>query len=186
MATQQSMADKNNIPEPKRFITTHEGSGLAVFSQTVPLRPPHIKFSDGMKASLCYATTQFPAVLASDQDLETYQSLTEKPPGIVVAGGSVARFVDFPPGHVGTMHRTQSINYNFVIQGQLELVLDSGETRFLGPGDMVVQRATNHFWKNPSQHAWARIAAMALPTEQLSIGGKLLESEGSASLSTSS
>jgi quercetin dioxygenase-like cupin family protein len=83
------------------------------------------------------------------------------------------------------MHRTISVNYNFVIQGQLELILDSGETRTLGPGDMVVQRAINHAWRNPSQTSWARIAAMALPAEEFMVGGRTLESTGLPSMPAS-
>lgn len=61
------------------------------------------------------------------------------------------------------MHRTVSLNYNFVVQGRVELILDSGEKRELLPGDMAVQRAVNHAWRNVSDTEWARIAAFAVP-----------------------
>ncbi|KAJ9628226.1 hypothetical protein H2204_009486 [Knufia peltigerae] len=180
MSTQREV-----LAVPKRYITTHNGEGLAVFSSDVEEEAPQSSLSDGMTISLCYATTEFPVILSEDHDMRAYETLVQRPPGIVVAGGSVARIVDFPPGHVGTMHRTLSVNYNFVIQGQLELVLDSGETRLLGPGDMVVQRAINHAWRNPSPTSWARIAAMALPAEGITVGGRTLEETGLPSMSDS-
>lgn len=47
------------------------------------------------------------------------------------------------------MHRTESVDYGVVIEGELTLVLDRGET-VLTPGTVVVQRGTNHAWANRS------------------------------------
>ena len=47
------------------------------------------------------------------------------------------------------MHRTQSIDYGIVIEGEMTLVLDAAETR-LQRGDVVIQRGTNHAWANRS------------------------------------
>lgn len=45
------------------------------------------------------------------------------------------------------MHRTHSLDYLVVLQGELTLILDSDET-VLRPMDSVVQRGTNHAWAN--------------------------------------
>lgn len=47
------------------------------------------------------------------------------------------------------MHRTESIDYGIVIEGEMTLVLDRGEA-LLKPGSVVVQRGTNHAWANRS------------------------------------
>jgi mannose-6-phosphate isomerase-like protein (cupin superfamily) len=47
------------------------------------------------------------------------------------------------------MHRTESIDYGIVIEGELTLVLDDSEVA-LKPGSVVVQRGTNHAWANRS------------------------------------
>lgn len=47
------------------------------------------------------------------------------------------------------MHRTESIDYGFVIEGEMTLVLDDSEVQ-LRPGSVVVQRGTNHAWANRS------------------------------------
>ena len=46
------------------------------------------------------------------------------------------------------MHRTVSLDYGVVLEGEVELVLDSGETRLMKRGDVSVQRGTNHAWRN--------------------------------------
>jgi hypothetical protein len=57
--------------------------------------------------------------------------------------------------HTGTgsrhayMHRTETIDYGIVLEGELTLVLDVGET-IVRAGDIVVQRGTNHGWANRS------------------------------------
>ena len=47
------------------------------------------------------------------------------------------------------MHRTESIDYGVVIEGEMTLVLDDGEA-LLRPGSVVIQRGTNHAWANRS------------------------------------
>ena len=46
-------------------------------------------------------------------------------------------------------HRTQTLDYVMILDGEVTLELDHG-TVTLGPGDCVVQRATNHAWRNKS------------------------------------
>lgn len=47
------------------------------------------------------------------------------------------------------MHRTESVDYGVVIDGEMTLVLDTSEV-LLKPGSVVVQRGTNHAWANRS------------------------------------
>jgi mannose-6-phosphate isomerase-like protein (cupin superfamily) len=47
------------------------------------------------------------------------------------------------------MHRTESVDYGVVIEGEMTLVLDDSEV-LLRPGSVVVQRGTNHAWANRS------------------------------------
>ena len=60
------------------------------------------------------------------------------------------------PGAHPLMHRTESVDYGIVLEGELTLVLDGGET-VLGAGDIVIQRGTSHAWANRS----GRMARMA-------------------------
>lgn len=113
----------------------------------------------------CYSAGEFPVKLAQDRDLEFYRETIHNPPGIVVPNGSALRIVDLPPNFTSPMHKTISVNFNVVIEGEVELVLDSGETRLLKQGDSAVQRAINHAWRNPSATEWTRYVAIPLPAE---------------------
>jgi mannose-6-phosphate isomerase-like protein (cupin superfamily) len=59
-------------------------------------------------------------------------------------GPDVAR--GHPPRHPA-IHRTRSIDYVIVLEGEIDLLLDDGEVR-LRAGDVIVQRGTNHAWIN--------------------------------------
>jgi len=47
------------------------------------------------------------------------------------------------------MHRTETLDYAVVLEGQMTLVMDDQEI-VLNAGDVVVQRGTNHAWSNRS------------------------------------
>ena len=47
------------------------------------------------------------------------------------------------------MHRTESVDYGIVLEGEIVLVLDDTETT-VRAGEVVVQRGTNHAWSNRS------------------------------------
>lgn len=46
------------------------------------------------------------------------------------------------------MHKTESVDYIVVVKGELDMLLDEDEVQSLQPGDVVVQRGTNHAWVN--------------------------------------
>ncbi|KFY05979.1 hypothetical protein V492_08207 [Pseudogymnoascus sp. VKM F-4246] len=65
----------------------------------------------------------------------------------------------------GAMHTTSTIDYVFILDGSLELGLDSGETRILKKGDSAVQRGTAHWWRNVSKTEPAMMAAVSVGLE---------------------
>lgn len=47
------------------------------------------------------------------------------------------------------MHRTETIDYGIVLEGEITLIVDRDET-LVRAGDIVIQRGTNHAWANRS------------------------------------
>lgn len=45
------------------------------------------------------------------------------------------------------MHKTDSVDYIILLEGEVTLILDEGEVD-MNPLDVVVQRGTNHAWSN--------------------------------------
>ena len=66
------------------------------------------------------------------------------------ANGVTVRFTDMAPGAEAPMHRTETLDVGVVLSGETWLLLDDGSETRMGPGDVVVQRGTNHAWANRS------------------------------------
>ncbi len=66
-----------------------------------------------------------------------------------------------------SMHKTRSLDYVIVLQGEVTLLLDASEVD-LKPFDVVVQRGTNHGWiaKGDKPALMAGILIDALPLEK--------------------
>lgn len=59
---------------------------------------------------------------------------------------AIVRMFTWNPGFVSGMHCTDTIDFVFLISGQLEMILENGST-ILQVGDTVVQRGTMHDWR---------------------------------------
>ena len=160
----------------KRVVTGHDAEGRAVI--TSEGAPPHIAELAHIPGTVFYElwkTDAMPAPVGNGSD-PTLGALRLPP----APCGTAFRIVDIPPdtdeflahgaarmkdafAEIGDsaastvasdsphplMHRTESVDYGIVLEGEITLVLDRGET-LLRPGDVVVQRGTNHAWANRS------------------------------------
>jgi hypothetical protein len=94
-------------------------------------------------------------------------------PSTNMAGGPASGRV-VPPGfhitpersarHRG-FHRTDTVDYVIVLEGQVWAVLDEGET-MLKAGDVLIQRGTFHAWDNRSDQV-CRLVAVSVDAEPL-------------------
>ena len=164
------------LPGFKRVVTGHDAAGQAVVAFSGPTTNNFpLKAVPGTVFYEVWNSKASPAVLDNGDD-PTDQPLLLSPMPL----GSVIRVVDIPPdsvqnqvsaadaaaayaeiGHVhaGTgptdskhklMHRTETLDYGIVTEGEVWLVLD-GEDVQLKRGDIVVQRGTNHAWSNRTE-----------------------------------
>lgn len=95
------------------------------------------------------------------------------------AGHVVVRYLEIPPDAVmaeylraglpgldaNGFHRTGTIDYMILVAGRLTLELDEGSAE-LRPGDIVVQRDTNHAWRNPEATPAKCMAIVSRPRGQ--------------------
>lgn len=110
----------------------------------------------------------------NDVDIKHYSTFLSNPPGLTVSNGTVLRHVDFVPGKPCAMHRTVSLDYGVVLEGEIICELDSGETRHMKRGDVCIQRGTMHAWRNPSDTEWCRMLFVLQPSLPLTLGEKKL------------
>jgi len=131
----------SGLPPVQRVVTGHDAQGRAVFvSEDVS---PTTMVASGDAAFLLMWTTE--TVPADNNDQTDGR---ERDAGLTLNQGSVIRIVDMLPGKQSPMHRTNSIDYGIVIEGEIELELDDGAKRTVRQGGVIVQRGTNHLWRN--------------------------------------
>ena len=83
------------------------------------------------------------------EDENVLAQLTPEVVRAVFSSINAADSLPAEPGAHPLMHRTESVDYGIVLEGEITLVLDGGETA-LRAGDIVIQRGTSHAWANRS------------------------------------
>lgn len=127
----------------QRVVTGHDANGRAAF-KSEDVTPTKMVPSGDASFLLVWTTDTVPA----DNNDET--DGRDRDAGVTLNRGSVIRIVDMLPGKQSPMHRTNSIDYGIVMEGEIELELDEGAKRTVRQGGIIVQRGTNHLWRNTS------------------------------------
>lgn len=140
----------SGLPGVQRVVTGHDANGRAVF-RSEDVSPPRMIASGDAAMLTMWATATVPA----DNNDETEGR--DRATGTTLNGGSVIRIVDMLPHAQSPMHRTNSIDYGIVIKGEVELELDDGLRKTVREGGIIVQRGTNHLWRNTTDEV-CRIA----------------------------
>ncbi|KAI0869638.1 hypothetical protein GGS24DRAFT_478135 [Hypoxylon argillaceum] len=128
-----------------RHITGHNNEGKTVFLSTDSGDHHSLMGEQQAIANILYSTMETPVDLNDDVDIKHAK---EKEPPLHYPNGSVVRMVDFGPGVRSPLHRAITIDYSVVIEGEFELTLDSGETKIMRQGDVSINRAGAHAWRN--------------------------------------
>jgi hypothetical protein len=177
-----------HLPPIRRIVTGDDAKGnsrivedaRASAVRNVPARP-------GYRAVNVWRTEQTPAKInAADTTLDHQGILPPR-------NGTILRIIDFPPeprdegelrrqldstfggiykdaahdrrpGKHPGMHRTETVDYAIVLEGEIWAVMDEGET-LMRAGDVLIQRGTNHAWANRSAST-ARIAFVLIDGER--------------------
>jgi naringenin degradation protein FdeH len=157
------------IQKIKRYVTGHDKDGKAVVTldDHAPNAVP-LKGWPGAGVTEIWVTGEMPVNNTGRVD-QSLRPLQHDP----TPNGTIFRVVEIPPESSSmidtaetfrqlgsgnqptavdqakhpTMHKTNSIDYLVVISGEMWMVMEKGEV-LLKPGDCVVQRGTNHAWKN--------------------------------------
>jgi len=169
------MTDKGFV---RRVVTGHDENGIAIVLsdgltptvKTNPLRPGH-------RSTEVWRTSATPVPISADEPDPTVdgpRTIHPQPRGSVVriaewaldpeeirtlspeaareifrAMGNEDASTYGRGGRHPIMHRTETVDYAVVLEGELTLLLDDEDVE-LKAGDVVIQRGTNHAWRNKS------------------------------------
>jgi mannose-6-phosphate isomerase-like protein (cupin superfamily) len=150
----------------KRIVTGHNADGKSIFLSVDEPPQHHHRTEGAVQFTELWNTPQVPAPIFPTEAVEPNERLPLRiPPD---KGGTICRILDIHPGHLKHiapradghhpgMHRTETIDYGIMIEGEIWMLVDDGEV-LLRPGDVVIQRGTDHGWENRSETITARIA----------------------------
>ena len=165
----------NPLPPIRRIVTEDDpngrsriaADGMPTALRTVPERPDY-------RVANLWRTEAGPAPVNAPDTINDHKGIL--PPK---NGGSMLRVIDYPPeskdpaerqrqihatfggmysdaqhdkrdgAHPG-MHRTDTVDYAILLEGEIWAIMDEGET-LMRAGDILVQRGTNHAWANRSE-----------------------------------
>jgi hypothetical protein len=160
-----------SLYNPTIHITSHNASGQALQSSKkaqATAYPEH-----NFQATLLYTTSDMPADLNDEADIKLHDDIVSSGSlGVVKKNGTVCRFADFAPCSTGFMHRTQSLDYGIVLEGNVVLEPDDGSSTPMTRGDVAIQRGTMHAWRNSSQTEWARVLFDLQDCKPLTVNGE--------------
>lgn len=143
----------------RRIITGLDPQGRSTFVVEGPLIPL------AETAQLAWRTETLPADNSAAGDCSHERFSFDQ----VHSGGSAFMLVTYAPGKgQGRWHATDTIDYIVMLEGELVLVLDTGEVS-LKPGDFIVDRGVNHAWRNDGDKP-ARAAVVMLPAHPVGNG----------------
>jgi hypothetical protein len=159
-------------PSTYRRVVTANVNGKAVVQSDEPLPAYEFKTVPGYEHTLIWVNPATPD-LREEQRLDRYPDSVVPGPG-----GTSLHFVTFPPGSVfadpsfdgeaarseglirlrgladhfekddPARHKTNTVDYAVVYDGEIWLELDGGKTIPLQRGDVVVQNGARHAWRN--------------------------------------
>jgi mannose-6-phosphate isomerase-like protein (cupin superfamily) len=153
----------------RRVVTTVDKDGKAVVLFDGPNPHKIVRPNRSVTSRLVWVTDQTPADISGSAD-RAATNIGIAPPH----NGSVFRIIDIPPTpreietlekdylhkQIGDhapkkglpprhplMHRTLTIDYAIIMQGEIDMLLDDSEVH-LKAGDVLIQQGTNHAWVN--------------------------------------
>jgi quercetin dioxygenase-like cupin family protein len=165
-------SSRSKKPRVYRRIVTENASGKSVVQSDEHVPAYQFKTVPGYEHTLIWINPTIPD-LGKTQRFDRYPDSVVPGPG-----GSSLHFVTFPPGAVFAdpsfdgqaaqkealvrlrgladhfekgdpgMHKTNTVDYAVVCEGEIWLELDEGETLHMKRGDVVVQNGTRHAWRN--------------------------------------
>ena len=95
---------------------------------------------DGIRYSVMYATPTLPSISAGGGRVADTFDLG------VSAGAMDWKVIDYAPGMEFSMHHTDTVDFDIVLSGSIELILDDGEHPLVA-GDGVVVTGIDHGWR---------------------------------------
>jgi mannose-6-phosphate isomerase-like protein (cupin superfamily) len=172
ISRKRESSKRSKEPSTYRRVVTENVNGKSVVQSDQPLPAYEFETVSGYEHTLIWVNPAIPDLREEQRFHEYPDSVVPGP------GGTSLHFVTFPPGSAfadpsfdaeaarsealvrlrgladhferedPAMHKTNTVDYAVVYEGEIWMELDDAKTIHLKRGDVVVQNGTRHAWRN--------------------------------------
>lgn len=128
----------------RRVVTAHDANGKAVVASDAAVESSPGNIDKNISGADLWWTHCIPA------DLAGHDASREPTPRMPTANGTLLKVLELSPGTKPVMHKTETLDYAIVMEGEVEMLLEDGAEVHLEAGDVLIQRGTLHGWANRS------------------------------------
>ncbi len=126
----------------RRIVTAHDALGKAIVSTDGTIESSPGKIDRNISAADIWWTRFSPA------DLGGHDAREEPSPGMPTPAGTMLKVLELAPGTRPVMHKTETLDYVIVMEGEVDMLLDDGAEVHMKAGEVMIQRGTLHGWAN--------------------------------------
>ena len=137
--------------EVRRLVVANDQNGAGVITSDETLAAVSRGIGKGVTGTELWSTNAMPvdnSVEADEAQRRGYIKVYNEYNYVGNGRGTTFRITEWAPGHPRFTHRTQTIDYDVVLQGEIDLELEQGEVVHLKTGDVVILRGCTHTWIN--------------------------------------
>jgi quercetin dioxygenase-like cupin family protein len=134
----------------RRIVTGHDADGKAIVASDETIPGESRAGRPEMQRVEIWSTDSMPVDNSEAAAAAQQAGFVKRYNYVGTGGGTVVRVTQFMPGAPKFMHRTETVDYAILLEGECDLELDDGKTVTMKAGDIVVQRGTMHAWVNNS------------------------------------
>lgn len=164
----------DSLPPIRRIVTGDDDNGRSSIVEDTPAQAVRtVEGRPGYRSVNVWRTLESPIRIGAPDSIMDHKGILP-----TKGGGTILRVIDFPPEHpdpevrkqqIGAtfsgmfhdathdkstgahpgMHRTETVDYAILLEGEIWAVMDDNET-LMKAGDILIQRGTNHAWANRS------------------------------------
>ena len=134
----------------RRVVVSNDSKGSSRVTRDEILEAVTVSPSLPIAGTELWVTDSMPVDNTAEAEEEQQQGSLSRFHNLYVRNGqgSAFRITEIPAGTPAVFHRTESVDYDVILSGEVDLLLDDGKSVHMKAGDSAVVRGALHAWSN--------------------------------------
>ena len=159
----------------RRIVVSNDSTGTSRVTRDEVLEAETVSPSLPIAGTELWVTDQMPVDNTLEAEEEQQQGSLSRFHNLYVRNGqgSAFRITEIPAGTPAVFHRTESVDYDVILSGEVDLVLDDDQRVHMKAGDTAIVRGALHAWSNTGSEPVV-LAYVMIDAAPVVVGGKTL------------